>query len=267
MHIPTSATLGAPAIPPATANPAGGRCARASRRVVDAPTRLAHGLIALSFAGAYLTAESERWLALHVTLGYTLAGLLAFRVLYGLVGPRQARVALWFRKLAGAGSWLRNTAGALREARLRDLPWRQGQNLLMAATVLALPLILLPLLLSGLSTHLEWIGGGLGDAVSELHEALGEAALAVVGAHVGLVLGLSLLRRQNQARPMITGRVDGAGPDLARRNHGALALLVLAAVIGFVAWQWQQSPQGLLPGGAAAGVGSGQGGHDDHDED
>jgi cytochrome b len=228
---------------------------------------MVHGLIALSFFGAYLSAESDRWLALHVTLGYTLAGVLAFRVLYGLVGPRQARVALWFRKLAGAPAWLRHTVSALRQARLRDLPWRQGQNLLMAATIVALPLILLPLLLSGLSTHFEWVGGGLGDAVSELHEALGEGALAVVLAHVGLVLGLSLLRRQNQVRPMITGRVDGAGPDLARRNHGVLALLVLAAVIGFVAWQWQQSPQGLLPLGAAAAVGSGQGDHGDHDDD
>ncbi|MCU0774465.1 MAG: cytochrome b/b6 domain-containing protein [Ideonella sp.] len=263
MHTTTAATMASPSVSATTAD----QPARASRRVVDAPTRMVHGLIALSFFGAYLSAESDRWLALHVTLGYTLAGVLAFRVLYGLVGPRQARVALWFRKLAGAPAWLRHTVSALRQARLRDLPWRQGQNLLMAATIVALPLILLPLLLSGLSTHFEWVGGGLGDAVSELHEALGEGALAVVLAHVGLVLGLSLLRRQNQVRPMITGRVDGAGPDLARRNHGVLALLVLAAVIGFVAWQWQQSPQGLLPLGAAAAVGSGQGDHGDHDDD
>ncbi|MFP5400059.1 MAG: cytochrome b/b6 domain-containing protein, partial [Gammaproteobacteria bacterium] len=49
-----------------------------SRRVVDAPTRMFHWLFALSFAGAWLSAESEHWRALHVTLGYTLAGLLAW---------------------------------------------------------------------------------------------------------------------------------------------------------------------------------------------
>ena len=60
------------------------------RLVTDAPTRMFHWLFALSFLGAYLTADGERWRMLHVTLGYTVAGLLAFRVLYGFFGPRQA---------------------------------------------------------------------------------------------------------------------------------------------------------------------------------
>ena len=57
-----------------------------SRLVTDAPTRMFHWLFALSFVGAYLTADGERWRLLHVTLGYTMAGLLGFRVLYGLLG-------------------------------------------------------------------------------------------------------------------------------------------------------------------------------------
>ena len=66
-----------------------------TRRVLvwDAPVRLFHWLTVLSFAGAYLTAESERWRLLHVTLGYTLAGLVVFRLLWGLVGTRHARFA------------------------------------------------------------------------------------------------------------------------------------------------------------------------------
>ncbi len=254
--------------------PAAGPAARTtrapSRRVVDAPTRVAHALIALSFLGAYLTAEGERWRALHVSLGYVLAGVLAFRVVYGLVGPRQARVALWFRKLAAAPQWLRGTVTALREARPGGVAWRQGQNLLMAAVIAALPLLMLPLLLSGLAPHLEWVTGGLADALSELHEALGEGLLVVVLAHVGLIAALSLLRRQNQARPMLDGRLPGSGPDLAQRNHGWLAALLLAAVLGFMTWQWQTTPNGLVPTGAlSAGAAFGErhhdGGHDDDD--
>ena len=49
-------------------------------RVWDAPVRVFHWLLVLSFAGAYLSAESERWRLLHVTLGYTLGGLVAFRL-------------------------------------------------------------------------------------------------------------------------------------------------------------------------------------------
>ena len=47
----------------------------ATRRVVDAATRTLHWLMALSFTGAYITADGERWRLVHVTLGYTLAGL------------------------------------------------------------------------------------------------------------------------------------------------------------------------------------------------
>lgn len=51
----------------------GARAAQTSaapvRRITDAPTRMFHWLFALSFLGAYLTADGERWRMLHVTLG------------------------------------------------------------------------------------------------------------------------------------------------------------------------------------------------------
>ena len=47
------------------------------------PPRMLHWLMALSFTGAYITADGERWRLVHVTLGYTLAGLLVARVLWG----------------------------------------------------------------------------------------------------------------------------------------------------------------------------------------
>ena len=70
-----------------------------SRKVLvwDAPVRVFHWLMVASFAGAYLTAESERWRLLHVTLGYTMAGLVAFRIVWGLVGTRHARFASFVR--------------------------------------------------------------------------------------------------------------------------------------------------------------------------
>ena len=82
--MPTNTTSIHPAN--ATAQPAPAKTH--TRRVTDAPTRMFHWLFALSFAGAYATADGEHWRLLHVTLGYTMAGLLAFRVLYGLLGPR-----------------------------------------------------------------------------------------------------------------------------------------------------------------------------------
>ena len=59
----------------------GARAAQTSaapvRRITDAPTRMFHWLFALCFVGAYATADGEHWRLLHVTLGYTMAGLVA----------------------------------------------------------------------------------------------------------------------------------------------------------------------------------------------
>ena len=52
--------------------------------VWDLPTRVFHWLLAASFLGAFLTAESERYRDIHVVLGYTVLGLVAFRFLWGL---------------------------------------------------------------------------------------------------------------------------------------------------------------------------------------
>lgn len=124
-----------------------------TRRVVDAPTRMFHWMFALCFVGAYLTADGERWRLLHVTLGYTLVGLFAFRMIYGLVGPRQARLSLLWRKLAGWPTWLQSMRSGT-----SGVNWRQGQNLLMALTVAAFLVIVLPVTLSGYAIYNEWGG-------------------------------------------------------------------------------------------------------------
>lgn len=230
---------GFPVAPTGEASPP----ARSRRLVVDAPTRMFHWLFALCFVGAYATADGEHWRALHVTLGYTLAGLLAFRVVYGLVGPRHARLALLWRRLAVAPDWLRSIG---RARSFSDVNWRQGQNLLMALAVAALMLWVLPLTLSGYAAYNDW--GDLlgGEWIEDLHEFFGESFLAIVLGHLALIAGLSLLRRKNQAQAMLTGRVDGAGPDLVRRNRAWLAVAVLIAALAFAAWEWRQSPVGLV---------------------
>lgn len=222
------------------------------RRVTDAPTRMFHALFALSFVGAYLTAEGERWRAMHVTLGYAMAGLLAFRVLYGLFGPPQARLAALARRLSSLPAWLCTVARALPRRTVEGVSGRQGQNLAMALAVALLLATTLPLVLTGYGAAHDWGDRLGGEAWADLHAGLGEAMLAIGLCHVALLAGLSALRRRNQALPMLTGRVDGTGPDLVRHDRAALAACLLVAVIAFVAWEWQQSPHGLVPTSAVS---------------
>ncbi|MDZ7922362.1 cytochrome b/b6 domain-containing protein [Rhodoferax sp.] len=236
----------------------------ARRRVVDAPTRVFHWLFALSFLGAYLTAEGERLRLLHVTLGYTMAGLLVFRVLYGLLGPRQAALSMLWRKLGGLWPWAQSLKAAVQADASPAVNWRQGQNLFMALAIVALLVLVLPLTLSGYATYNEWGDFLGGDWIEEVHEFFGNTVLAVVLAHIAAIVGLSVLRRKNLAAQMVTGRADGPGPDLAKRNHGWLAALLLCAVLTYWTWEWQQSPQGLISPQAISAVLSGQG--DDEDD-
>ena len=218
-----------------------------TRRVIDAPTRMFHWLFALSFLGAYLSADGERWRMLHVTLGYTMAGLLAFRVVYGLVGPRQVRLSALLSKLRGGPDWLRSL---WRSPTPGNVNWRQGQNLFMVLAVVALMLAVVPVTLTGYASFNEW-GGSLwgidwADVLGELHEAAGEAFLWLVLAHLGALAAFSLWRRTNLTTPMLTGRTPGRGPDLVKHNHTWLAALVALAVVAYIAWEWSQAPRGLV---------------------
>nr|WP_315463349.1 cytochrome b/b6 domain-containing protein [uncultured Rhodoferax sp.] len=226
---------------PAAGNPDGKALPVRSRRIVDAPTRAFHALFALSFLGAYLTAEGESMRLLHVTLGYTVAGLLVFRVVYGLIGPRQARLPQLWRKLQTAPQWLGSAWQALAGRSGVGVNWNQGQNLLLALAVAALLLMVVPVTLTGYGSYHEW-----GDWLEDVHGAFGDAFLVLVLAHIALIAVVSVLRRKNMAMQMVHGRTDGSGPDLVKRNHAWLAVLMLVAVLGYWSWEWQQSPNGLI---------------------
>lgn len=202
-----------------------------TRRVIDAPTRLFHWLFALSFAGAYVTADSEHWRVVHMALGYGFAGLLLFRLLYGLLGPRPVRWAVLRGKLASlSGAWRDGWHGGWRTAGF----WRPQQNRLSALFIVTILLGAAPLVLSGHASEHDWVG--LGEAWEALHEFFGNALLAAVLVHIGWVLLLSLGRRRNLVWPMVSGCTEGPGPDLLPARRGLAALLLIGFVAGTVAY-------------------------------
>lgn len=199
--------------------------------VWDLPVRIFHWLMVLSFAGAWLTAESEQWRLLHVTLGYTMAGLVGFRILWGLLGTRYARFASFVRGPAAIGRYLKSL--------LRGQPEHHaGHNPAGAVAIVALLLLTLVVTASGWATYQE-VGG---NWLEEAHEVLASLMLAVVGVHVaGVVLG-SWLHRENLVRAMVTGRKPGAPDEGVRSAWRSVGVLMLAAVLGFWWLQWQGAP-------------------------
>ena len=224
------------------------------RRILvwDAPVRVFHWLFALSFAGAYITAESERWRFLHVTLGYTVAGLVIFRLLWGLVGTRHARFRSFVRGPAVVRRYL---AGMLRGSP----PHSTGHNPVGALAIVGLLTLAALVSVTGWGTYNE-VGFLSSD---ELHEVLANAMLALVIVHVAGVLLGSWLERENLVKAMFTGRKIGPLPKAISSSRTWVAALLLASVAGFWAWQWQTAPAGAT---SAAGPAS-SGEHRDGDDD
>lgn len=209
--------------------------------VWDAPVRVFHWLLVLSFAGAYLTAESERWRLLHVSLGYTMGGLLAFRILWGLLGTRHARFASFVRGPAAVMRYLRSLLSGQPEHHV-------GHNPAGAIAIVLMLLLGGMVVASGWATYNE-VGG---EWLEELHEGAANAMLALVGVHVLAVALSSWLHRENLVRAMVTGTKEGAPEDGIRRPWRPLALLVLLAALGFWWLQWQTAPIPATAGSAAA---------------
>lgn len=162
--------------------------------VWDLATRAFHWLLALSFAGAWLTAESERLRNVHVALGYTMLGLVAFRLVWGLVGTRYAR----FRSFAyGPRAVL---------AYLRSLFTRSPQHYLghNPAGSWAIYGLLALAALAGATGYATYNDVG-GHAMEEVHEAMANGLLALVMLHIAGVLASSVLHGENLVRAMLTG--------------------------------------------------------------
>jgi len=112
---------------------------------------------------------------------------------------------------------------------IQTIPWKQGQNLLMALVVASLLLLVLPLVGSGYLVNND-LGGKL---IENAHEFFGELYLWIVLGHLGLIALISLLRLRNMASPMLTGKVPGPGPDLVKADQRLWAAIL---VLGCIAW-------------------------------
>jgi cytochrome b len=199
--------------------------------VWDAPVRVFHWLMVLSFFGAYLTAESERWRLVHVTLGYTMGGLVAFRIIWGLMGTRYARFSNFIRGPAAVMQYVKSLLKGQPEHAI-------GHNPAGAVAIVLLMLLSVVIVATGWAIFNE-IGTSI---LSELHELTSNLMLLVVGVHVAGVAFSSWLHRENLVRAMVTGQKEGAPADGIRWTWWPVAIMIGVAVLGFWWLQIQSAP-------------------------
>ena len=166
-------------------------------RVWDPLVRVFHWGLVAAVAVAWLSADE--WDDLHAIAGYVMLGLLAVRLIWGVVGSRYARFTQFLRAPKAVIAYLRELA-AQRERRYL------GHNPAGGMMILVLMLTL---------AGTGWTGWLLendaGDFVEDLHEVLANFGLLLIGLHLGGVVLASLRHRENLARAMITG--DKRAPE------------------------------------------------------
>jgi cytochrome b len=163
--------------------------------VWDLPLRIYHWVLAASFAGAFLTGDSERLRDLHLLCGYAFVAAIAFRIVWGFVGGRHAR----FTELRHSPAAILRYGKSLLRGRPKAHAGHGPIAALMIPALLGLGLVVAA---TGWATYQE-LGG---DWLEEAHEAAAVAMLVLVCVHVVGVVALSALQRENLIAAMITGR-------------------------------------------------------------
>ena len=179
--------------------------AGATVRVWDPLVRIFHWSLAASFAVAWITADE--WDSLHEWAGYAAAALIAFRLAWGLAGPKYARFSQFVRAPSEVLGYLKAT---LRGDEPRYLGHNPAGGLMIAGLLAGLA----GTALTGWMTTLDTFWGV--EWVEETHETLATLLLVMVGLHVAGAIFASIRHGENLVRAMVTGRKRAPDPmDIA----------------------------------------------------
>ncbi len=227
------------------------------RRLWDLPTRLFHWLLVLAVVGAVITGQlGGNLIVWHGRLGLLIAGLLAFRLVWGFIGSTYARFGQFIPTPAKIRAYL---AGK----------WQgMGHNPLGALSVFAL----LGLLTAQVSTGLlanddiafvgplyDLIDKELSNQLTSLHHKIGDLLIILIGLHVAAIMFYAHVKKQNLVKPMVTGwhegEMAGETPGEPARGGGwlafVLALLIALGGVYAASGEWLPEPPPLPPASEA----------------
>ncbi len=165
-------------------------------RIWDPFVRVFHWLLVIGFAVNFFEIVRPGKYP-HRVIGYIVLGLIAARLLWGLVGPRHARFIDFVRSPRRI---LRHLGDLLRHRDGRYL----GHNPAGGAMVVTLLLVTALVGVSGWLSRTDWFFGV--KWMEEAHEILANGMLALVCLHVLGVVHACWRHRENLVLSMVTGR-------------------------------------------------------------
>jgi cytochrome b len=172
----------------------------------DPLVRVFHWSLVFFFLLAFVTGDD--WPNLHVLTGYAVTFLIGFRLLWGLVGTRNARFMSFVKSPKVMLAYLKGMLSL-------KAPHYLGHNPLGAAMVIALLLGIALASLTGMVIIASEGNGPLagtifstlgGDWMEDAHEFFANFTLLMVLIHVSGVAISSFLEGENLVKAMVTGR-------------------------------------------------------------
>ena len=172
----------------------------------DPLVRVFHWSLVFFFLLAFATEDD--WMSVHVWAGYAVSALIGFRLLWGLIGTRNARFLNFVKSPAVVKQHLRDMLA-------RKAPHYLGHNPVAAVMVVTLLISITLVSFSGIALIASEGQGPLAGTLfasldaglmEEVHEFFANLTLLLVFAHIAGVVVSSLLEGENLARAMLTGR-------------------------------------------------------------
>ena len=177
-------------------------------RVWDPLVRVFHWTLVLSFAIAWVSADEFD--TLHFWAGYTIAALVAFRVVWGIIGTRHARFTDFIYRFSTVKSYLIDLAALRPKHYVGHNP---AGGLMVVILLLSLGLLtftgMASVAIDGIGPLAgTWVESISGHWMEDLHEAVANLVLAFVLFHIAGVLVSSLVHGENLVRAMINGKKE-----------------------------------------------------------
>ncbi len=163
--------------------------------VWDLPLRLWHWALAASVLVAWFTPTVYD--SLHRIVGYTVIGLLAFRLVWGFWGSRYSRFRMIGVRLRAAPFYLWNLRRGITG---RYIGLNPAGTLMLVALLVALAVSAIT---GALSVTVTFFGVWW---IEDTHAWASDAVIVLAVLHIIGVLLMSMLQRDNLIRAMVTGR-------------------------------------------------------------
>ena len=194
-------------------------------------TRLSHALLMVMMLAVFLTPEVKRLLTLHVALGYTLALLFLFRIVWGLMDVKYSKFKDFNFRLKDLKEYMLTIFGNKKEY--------IGHNPASSYAIIAMIVLTFLAVITGALTYGVKEGMGIFAFMNhtlfrdmklfkEVHELFSNALMAVIFVHIAGVLLDKIVHKSRALESMVDGYKqgdeEGLKLTLLQKIYGVLAL-------------------------------------------